>query len=76
MIKNERQYRITKAQAENFSKTIQQLEASPPSPGVHPLLHKAQIDAVRGQLRSLQGEVEEYDALRGGRGRKAEEMEG
>ena len=42
MIKNERQYRITRAQAERFSQALVKLEGQGPEPtGVHPLLHKA-----------------------------------
>jgi len=61
MIKNERQYRITKAQAERFAKTLKKLEGAPPADGVHPALHKAQINALRGQLEDLQSEVAEYE---------------
>src|SRR5437867_2266324 len=74
MIKNERQYRITKAQAESFSKTLKKLEGTHPAVGVHPLLHKAQIDGLRGQLEDLQAEVDEYESLRSGK-RQAIEIE-
>jgi ribosome-binding protein aMBF1 (putative translation factor) len=67
MIKNERQYRITRAQAERFQRALADLESSGPSPGVHPILHQAQADAMTGQLRELQREVQEYDALRSGK---------
>jgi len=69
MIKNERQYRITNAQAEKFAQALAELEASEPAAGVHPILHKAQIDAMRGQLDELQRAVEEYDGLRSGKRR-------
>lgn len=67
MIKNERQHRISKAQAEKFERALADLKESKPAAGVHPILHKAQIDALRGQLKELQNEVDEYDALRSGK---------
>ena len=44
MIRNERQYRITRAQAEKFENAINELVSAPDAPGVHPVLRKAQID--------------------------------
>jgi ribosome-binding protein aMBF1 (putative translation factor) len=66
MIKNDRQYRITKTQAGKFAKAIQETKASPKS-NAHPLLRKAQIDAMESQLGDLQRELEEYETLRSGR---------
>jgi transcriptional regulator with XRE-family HTH domain/dephospho-CoA kinase len=74
MIKNERQYRITKAQADSFSRALKKLEGTPPAVGVHPLLHKAQIDGLRGQMVDLQAELDEYESLRSGK-RQAIEIE-
>ena len=42
MIKNQRQYNITKVQAEKFDRALFEIRASPPSSGTHPLLQKAQ----------------------------------
>lgn len=62
MIKNERQYRITKAEASKFASALQRLEAR--SAGdVHPLLHKAQVDALRSQHAELEAAINEYEAL-------------
>jgi ribosome-binding protein aMBF1 (putative translation factor) len=66
MIKNDRQYRITKAQAGRFTKAIQESKASPKGT-VHPLLRKAQINAIESQLGDLLSEIEEYETLRSGR---------
>ena len=66
MIRNERQYRITRAQAEKFAHAIAELMSSPDTQGVHPLLKKAQIDALKSQLGDLRAELEEYEALRTG----------
>lgn len=67
MIKNERQYRITNAQAEKFKNAIHELESESPAAGVHPALLKAQIDALRSQLQDIQEELSEYESLRSGR---------
>ena len=66
MIKNERQYRITKTQAEKFAHALQELMTTPKR-GVHPVLHKAQIDALKSQLGDLQRELAEYETLRSGK---------
>ena len=67
MIKNERQYRITRAQAERFSQALLKLERQEPEPtDVHPLLHKAREDALRSQLVDLESEIHEYEELRTG----------
>ena len=67
MIKNERQYRTTKAQAERFSQTLQSLRRrSGGADGVHPLIAKAQEDALRSQIADLEGELREYASLKAG----------
>jgi ribosome-binding protein aMBF1 (putative translation factor) len=66
MIKNERQYRTTKAQAEKIQKAIALVVRRKPKGQVHPLLHKAQQDALRSQLGDLKAELREYEALRSG----------
>lgn len=72
MIKNERQYRITKAQAEKFGSAIRNLEAAPQDKRVHPKLQKAELDALRSQLSDLQKDLEEYEALKSGKRRVIE----
>ncbi len=67
MIKNERQYKITKAQTDRFSHTLEQLEMdSDQGANVHPLIAKARKDAVRSQLTDLEAELAEYEALKKG----------
>ena len=66
MIKNERQYRMTKAHAEKFAHALHELTTTRKH-GVHPVLHKAQIDALRSQLGDLQRELTEYETLRSGK---------
>jgi ribosome-binding protein aMBF1 (putative translation factor)/Zn-dependent peptidase ImmA (M78 family) len=67
MIKNERQYKITKAQVDRFEQSLQNFEETT-SVGkkVHPLILKAQQDALRSQLDELQEDLREYEALRSG----------
>lgn len=69
MIKNERQYRITKAQAEKFEKTVREMETRPSDKHVHAKLRQAQIDALRSQWTELQEELQEYESLRSGKRR-------
>ena len=66
MIKNERQYRITKAQAVRFEQTLRETSKrnaaiAPPS-----VLDRAQEEALASQLADLRTEVSEYEALRSG----------
>jgi ribosome-binding protein aMBF1 (putative translation factor) len=63
MIKNERQYRITKAQAAKFEAAIERLRGET---ATHPRLLRAQEDALRSQLESLELELREYEELRSG----------
>jgi cytidylate kinase/transcriptional regulator with XRE-family HTH domain len=67
MIKNERQYRISKAQAEKFRAAIQTLETGPPDEKIHPVLRKAEIEGMRSQLADLDRDIREYERLRSGR---------
>ncbi len=56
MIKNERQYRITRPQADRFSQTLDSLRHRPSGTvAVHPLIAKAQEEALRSQLADLEG---------------------
>ena len=67
MIKNERQYRITKGWIQKFTQTVDRLDAHPEeSASLHPLLRKAERDGLAGQIETLQQEVREYEALRDG----------
>lgn len=66
MIRNDREYRITKAQATDFEKALAALDADTGSK-VHPKIRKAQSDAVRSQLTDLHAQIADYEALRDGR---------
>ena len=64
MIKNEWQFKITKAQAEKFRTAIRSLESAPPDDTVHPLLRKAEVEGLRSQLADLTTDIHEYEGLR------------
>lgn len=67
MIKNERQYRITKAQAAKLGAALESFSAQSANDGkAHPRLIKAQADALRSQLESLRGELREYEEVKAG----------
>lgn len=64
MIKNERQYRITRAVTKGFETRLRELDVHVAAE--EPLLRKAQTDAVTSQLEELSGQLEEYEALTSG----------
>lgn len=66
MIKNDRQFRITKAQVARFEGALKELAASPRK-DLHPALRKAEADALKSQLHDLRKEMEEYNALKSGK---------
>jgi transcriptional regulator with XRE-family HTH domain len=70
VITNQRQYRISKSEADKFANAIHAAEQSGPSEGVHPQIHAAMIEGFRSQLEELQNELLAYEALREGKVRK------
>ena len=68
MIKNERQYRVTKTQAERFERTLTELRRGDREEGdAHPLIAKARDEAVSSQLSDLKAELREYESLKAGK---------
>jgi len=65
MIRNERQYIITKAQIKKFKKALDEFDKQ--KSRVHPMLVKAQKDAMKSQLAELEDQVKEYEKLRAGK---------
>lgn len=65
MITNERQYAITKTQAERFRAA---LAAEPESRdhALHPRARQAMREGLESQLADLESELAEYERLRGG----------
>ena len=66
MIKNEKQYRITKAQVRRFQDALAEMEHQKKPVNVTPRLWKAQRDAAQSQLDDLQDEVAQYERLHDG----------
>lgn len=64
MIKNEREYRITKAQAKKFHDALNEFEEERPGKDLHPRLMRAQKDAMQSQLETLRREIRDYEQLR------------
>lgn len=64
MITNERQYRITRSEADRFRKAISELTEVAPRADVHPRLLQAEREAIESQLADLQAELAEYDRLK------------
>lgn len=70
MIKNERQYRITKAQARRFEEALAELARRQRPSNITPRLWQAQCDAAESQLRDLQDEIDAYERLHVGKSRE------
>jgi ribosome-binding protein aMBF1 (putative translation factor) len=68
MIKNERQYLITKAQVRKFKDALAAFDAK--TPEAHPLLVKAQREALESQLAELEMQLADYERLRSGKLKK------
>ena len=67
MIKNERQYRITRAQADRFSAALCRLDAGAADRSErHPRLLSVQREALQSQLSDLEADLREYEALKAG----------
>lgn len=62
MITNERQYLITQAQAAKFREAL----AAPATMGLHPKALEAMRKGAQSQLRELEQQLVEYEALRAG----------
>jgi len=65
MIANERQYRITKAEAERFTQALAQ--SAEQDIHLHPRLRQAIQEGLESQLAELHEQLTEYEALRSGR---------
>ena len=65
MITNERQYRITRANAEKFQKALDGFDQDARvQAGVHPRLVQAQREAMESQLKDLTAEMGAYERLK------------
>jgi DNA-binding transcriptional regulator YiaG len=67
MIKNERQYLITKAQADRFSEALRNLNAAAADQSeFDPALLAVQQEALQSQLSDLEADIREYELLKAG----------
>jgi transcriptional regulator with XRE-family HTH domain len=66
MIKNEREYRITRAQAAKLEQALVELDRAGSEERLHPLLEKAQRESLQSKMDDLREQMTEYEALRSG----------
>jgi transcriptional regulator with XRE-family HTH domain len=64
MITNERQYKITRHEAEKFRSAIADLTKMDRREGVHPRLLQAEREGLESQLHDLEIELQEYEGLK------------
>ena len=70
MIKNEKQYRITKAQVRRFQDAIAELAGQARPANIGARLWEAQRAAARSQMEELREQVEAYERLNAGRSKE------
>jgi transcriptional regulator with XRE-family HTH domain len=64
MIRNERQYRITKARLEEFERALADVAAKTGTSAEDNLWLKVQQDAIASQMEELRADVQDYETLR------------
>lgn len=62
MIKNQHQYRVTRAQLRRLEEALKRARAAETS--LQPALHEAVIAGLEAQIAELREEMEEYDSLK------------
>src|SRR5438105_587427 len=67
MIKNERQYKITKALARQFEEALTEVRQRASHKGVDLSARQLEEEALKSQLADLRSDLEAYEALRSGR---------
>ena len=68
MITNERQYKITKSEADRFKTALREFkEIELVKQGLDPVIISAQRSSLEQQLRELQAQISDYEKLRSGR---------
>ena len=70
MIKNEKQYRITRARAQRFEEALPALARQQRPANITPRLWQAQRDAAESQLQELKALVEAYERLHLGKSKE------
>lgn len=69
MIKNDRQYRVSKARVRTFEQSISRLEHEHESEDIDSQFTELQIQALSSQLKELITELKEYEYLKSGKPR-------
>ena len=64
MIKNDKQFQITKLRLKEFKEAIESLEEQP---ATDPILREIQLDALRSQIEDFEIEISDYQQLKAGR---------
>jgi transcriptional regulator with XRE-family HTH domain len=65
MISNERQYRITRAQADRLKEALASLESQRGKrDSLDPLIAAAELDGLHSQIKELESQLDDYDQLR------------
>ena len=68
MIKNERQYWVTRSEMERFERLLTESdESGAGDDDVHPLIAKARRDASNSRLLDLKADLQEYESLKAGK---------
>jgi len=67
MIKNDRQYQVTKMQLRGFEDSLREIESAEQPLGTDPLLLEVERRALESQRDELRSEVEQYESLREGK---------
>ena len=67
MIKNERQYWVSRSEAERFETLLAESERSDGGDDVHPLIARARRHASESRLLELKAEIHEYESLKAGK---------
>jgi transcriptional regulator with XRE-family HTH domain len=67
MIKNDRQYRLTKAQVRSFIAAVSSIDRQAPPAEVDPGISEIQKRALRSQLEEMSQDLKEYEALKSGK---------
>jgi HTH-type transcriptional regulator / antitoxin HipB len=63
MIKNERQYKITRAKADEIRVALSELETAPLPDGLSAEMREMQAEALKGTLGDFEAELADFDAL-------------
>jgi DNA-binding transcriptional regulator YiaG len=66
MIKNDRQYQVTKAQVRKFEQAMSELAQQPVPPGSDRSLAELQRRALESQIEEMDSDVQEYENLKSG----------